>query len=126
MSGALAGLRVVELASEHAAFAGKMLGDLGADVIVIEPPGGHASRAYGPFADDVEDPERSLWWWHYNTSKRGVVLDLATDAGADHFRRLAAEADIVLEGEPPECAGRRSASTTPTCAPATRSSSGSR
>ena len=54
MSGPLAGLRVVELASEHAAFAGKMLGDLGADVIVIEPPGGHPSRAYGPFADDVE------------------------------------------------------------------------
>jgi crotonobetainyl-CoA:carnitine CoA-transferase CaiB-like acyl-CoA transferase len=107
VSGALAGLRVVELASEHAAFAGKMLGDLGADVIVIEPPGGHPSRAYGPFADDIDDPERSLWWWNYNTSKRGVVLDLATDAGADHFRQLAAEADIVLEGEPPESLARR-------------------
>ena len=75
MSGPLDGLRVVELASEHAALAGKMLGDLGADVIVVEPPGGHASRTYGPFADDVDDPERSLWWWNYNTSKRGVVLD---------------------------------------------------
>jgi crotonobetainyl-CoA:carnitine CoA-transferase CaiB-like acyl-CoA transferase len=101
-AGPLAGLRVVELASEHAAFAGKMLGDLGADVIVVEPPGGHASRAYGPFADDIEDPERSLWWWHYNTSKRGVVLDLDTPAGADQFRTLAAAADIVLEGETPE------------------------
>ncbi len=49
MTGPLEGIRVVELASEHAAFAGKMLGDLGADVIVIEPPGGHPSRAYGPF-----------------------------------------------------------------------------
>ena len=100
--GPLDGLRVVELASEHAAFAGKMLGDLGADVIVVEPPGGHPSRAYGPFVDDVEDPERSLWWWHYNTSKRGVVLDLDSDAGAEQFRRLAADADIVLEGEPPD------------------------
>ena len=74
--GPLFGLRVVELASEHAAFAGKMLGDLGADVIVVEPPGGHASRAVGPFADDVADPERSLWWWHYNTVEARVVLDL--------------------------------------------------
>ena len=54
--GPLFGLRVVELASEHAAFAGKMLGDLGADVIVVEPPGGHPSRAYGPFVDDVRGP----------------------------------------------------------------------
>ena len=69
LAGALDGLKVVELASEHAALAGKMLGDLGADVIVVEPPGGHASRRYGPFADDVDDPERSLWWWCYNTSK---------------------------------------------------------
>jgi crotonobetainyl-CoA:carnitine CoA-transferase CaiB-like acyl-CoA transferase len=102
VTGPLEGLRVVELASEHAAFAGKMLGDLGADVIVVEPPGGHSSRAYGPFADDVDDPERSLWWWHYNTSKRGVVLDLDTSAGADQFRVLAAAADIVLEGEAPD------------------------
>ena len=100
-AGPLVGLRVVELASEHAAFAGKMLGDLGADVIVIEPPGGHPSRTYGPFADDVEDPERSLWWWHYNTSKRGVVLDLASAAGAERFRGLVAAADVVLEGEAP-------------------------
>jgi crotonobetainyl-CoA:carnitine CoA-transferase CaiB-like acyl-CoA transferase len=108
VSGPLEGLRIIELASEHAAFAGKMLGDLGADVIVVEPPGGHASRAYGPFADDIEDPERSLWWWHYNTSKRGVVLDLdATPEDADQFRRLVAAADVVLEGEPPDALARR-------------------
>jgi crotonobetainyl-CoA:carnitine CoA-transferase CaiB-like acyl-CoA transferase len=100
-TGPLHGIRVVELASEHAAFAGKQLGDLGADVVVIEPPGGHPSRAYGPFADDVEDPERSLWWWHYNTSKRGVVLDLDSPTGAVQFRALVAGADVVLEGESP-------------------------
>jgi crotonobetainyl-CoA:carnitine CoA-transferase CaiB-like acyl-CoA transferase len=99
--GPLHGLRVVELASEHAALAGKMLGDLGADVIVLEPPGGHPSRTYGPFADDVVDPERSLWWWYYNTSKRGVVVDLSTAEGAAQFRRLVAAADLVLEGEAP-------------------------
>jgi crotonobetainyl-CoA:carnitine CoA-transferase CaiB-like acyl-CoA transferase len=101
VNGSLDGLRVVELASEHAALAGKMLGDLGADVIVVEPPGGHPSRTYGPFADDVEDPERSLWWWYYNTSKRGVVVDLATADGGAQFRRLVGDADIVLEGEAP-------------------------
>ena len=57
LAGPLDGLKVIELASEHAALAGKMLGDLGADVVVVEPPGGHASRGYGPFADDVEGIE---------------------------------------------------------------------
>jgi benzylsuccinate CoA-transferase BbsE subunit len=101
MSGALEGLRVVELASEHAAWAGKLLGDLGADVIVVEPPGGHPSRAYGPFLDDEPGPERSLFWWNYNTTKRSVVLDLERGDDATRFRELATTADIVLEGEPP-------------------------
>jgi crotonobetainyl-CoA:carnitine CoA-transferase CaiB-like acyl-CoA transferase len=101
MGALLEGLRVVELASDRAAYAGKLLGDLGADVIVVEPPGGHASRGYGPFVDDDPDPDRCLWWWHYNTSKRSVVLDLASDEDKARFRRLAATADIVLEGEDP-------------------------
>jgi crotonobetainyl-CoA:carnitine CoA-transferase CaiB-like acyl-CoA transferase len=73
---ALEGVRVVELSHERGAFAGKLLADMGADVAVVEPPGGSALRRWGPFVDDVPDPERSLAWWHYNTSKRGVVLDL--------------------------------------------------
>jgi crotonobetainyl-CoA:carnitine CoA-transferase CaiB-like acyl-CoA transferase len=97
----LDGLRVVELASDRAAYAGKLLGDLGADVIVVEPPGGHFSRQYGPFVDDQPGPERSLWWWYYNTSKRSVVLDLSSAAGSDAFRRLITEADVVLEAESP-------------------------
>ena len=101
MSGPLTGLRVVEVASESGAFAGKLLGDLGADVIVVEPPGGHATRRYEPFVDDVPDPERSLWWWHYNTSKRGVTLDLDDPADLVVFRALVRDADILLEAEPP-------------------------
>lgn len=101
MNSLLQGLRVVEIASDRAAYAGKLMGDLGAEVIVIEPPGGHVSRTYGPFVDDKADPERCLWWWCYNTSKRGVVLDLNTREGRDSFRRLALGADIVLEGEDP-------------------------
>jgi crotonobetainyl-CoA:carnitine CoA-transferase CaiB-like acyl-CoA transferase len=101
LPGALEGVTVVELASDAATFAGKLLADLGADVVLVEPPGGHRSRAYGPFAGDVADPERSLWFWHYHTSKRGVVLDLDGADGAAAFRRLAAGADVVLEAEPP-------------------------
>jgi crotonobetainyl-CoA:carnitine CoA-transferase CaiB-like acyl-CoA transferase len=99
--GPLVGLRVVELASERACFAGKLLADHGAEVVVVEPPAGHHSRRWAPFAGDVEDPERSLWWWHYNTSKLGVRLDLDDAADAETFARLVATADIVLESEPP-------------------------
>ena len=99
--GPLRGLEVVELASEHAAWAGKLLADLGAEVTLVEPPGGHATRAIGPFVDDRPDPERSLWWWHHHTSKNGVVLDLETPAGAELLQRLVARCDIVLEAERP-------------------------
>jgi len=101
---ALAGVRVVELASERIAFAGKLLADMGADVILVEPPGGDPARGYLPFLDDAPGPDRSLWWWHYHTSKRGVVIDLESAAGQASFKALAAGADIVLESEP---AGRR-------------------
>jgi crotonobetainyl-CoA:carnitine CoA-transferase CaiB-like acyl-CoA transferase len=99
--GALEGVRVVELASEHGAFAGKILADLGAEVIVVEPPGGHASRRFEPFLDDTPGLERSLWWWYYNTGKQSVVLDLYDSIDAARFRKLVASSDIVLEGEEP-------------------------
>jgi crotonobetainyl-CoA:carnitine CoA-transferase CaiB-like acyl-CoA transferase len=101
MPALLSGLKVVELASDRAAYAGKLMGDLGADVIVVEAPGGHASRRYGPFVDDEANPDRCLWWWNYNTSKRSVVLDLTSEQGRADFRKLAESADIVLEGEDP-------------------------
>jgi crotonobetainyl-CoA:carnitine CoA-transferase CaiB-like acyl-CoA transferase len=81
------------------AYAGKLLADLGADVTVVEPPGGSPQRTYGPFLDDEPGPDRSLWWWHYNTSKRGVVADLATDGA--RLRALVAGADVLLVGEEP-------------------------
>lgn len=99
MPGPLAGVRVVELSHEHVAFAGKLLADLGAEVTVVEPPGGSVQRTYGPFLDDEPGPERSLWWWHYNTSKRSVAADLGADGEA--VRRLVAGADVLLEGEAP-------------------------
>jgi crotonobetainyl-CoA:carnitine CoA-transferase CaiB-like acyl-CoA transferase len=99
--GPLAGLRVLELADEKGQFCGKLLGDLGADVVKIEPPGGEATRRVGPFLDDVPHPDRSLAFWYYNTSKRGITLDIGTADGRGLFKRLADEADIVLETRAP-------------------------
>ncbi len=99
--GPLSGLRVIELASEWTAYAGKLLADLGAEVVLVEPPEGAPMRGYGPFCEDRPDREASLWWWHYQTSKVGVTLDLDVEQDASLFRRLAARADLVLEGEPP-------------------------
>ncbi len=99
--GPLSGVRVLELASEIGQFCGKLLADFGADVITIEPPGGHPTRSIGPFLDDVAHPERSLYFWHYNTSKRGVTLDLMEPEGNALFRRLASTADVILETSPP-------------------------
>ena len=101
LKGPLAGLRVVELASEWSAYAGKLIADLGAEVVLVEPRAGHHTRRYGPFVDDVPDPERSLWWWHYHTSKLGVALDLHERDDLQLFRDLVGTADVVLEGEPP-------------------------
>lgn len=101
MSGPLESLRVVELAGEWSVFAGKQLADLGADVIIVEPPGGHHTRSYAPYLDGVAGAERSLWWWHYNTSKRGIVIDRTTEHGRAALDRLIESADIVLESEGP-------------------------
>ena len=97
MAGPLSGLRVLELTGEHAQFCGKLMADLGADVIKVEPPGGQGTREVGPFLDDEAGPERSLYFWHYNTSKRGITLDITKPEGQEVFRKLAATAGLVLE-----------------------------
>ena len=95
--GPLAGLRILELADETGQFCGKLLGDLGADVVKIEPPGGEPNRHVGPFLDDIPHPERSLSFWYYNTSKRGITLSVETADGRPLLRRLAATSDVILE-----------------------------
>ena len=97
---ALQGTRVVELGNESIAWAGKLMGDMGADVILVEAPGGENSRGYAPFADDDEEGE-SLYFWHYNTSKRSVVLDLEKAAAKEAFLALVASADVLIESEAP-------------------------
>jgi len=98
--GPLAGIRVVELPHALTAWAGKLMADLGAEVILVEPPGGIEQRTWGPFLDDEPGPERSLWWWHHHTSKRSVMLDRSDAGDAERLERLIAGADVVLAAEP--------------------------
>src|ERR1019366_6915374 len=86
---------------------GQILGDLGADVIKIEPPGGSSVRSLAPFFADQPGPERSIYWWAYNRNKRGLTLNLETDAGRDLMRHLAARADFVIESDDPGAMARR-------------------
>lgn len=116
MSGALSGIRVVELASERCAWAGKMLADMGADVVLVEPPAGDVARRYGPFLDDEPGPDRSLYWWHHNTSKRGIVLDLDHRDGRETLRQLVARADVFLEAEIPDALSNKGLDAAELCA----------
>lgn len=96
----LEGVCVIELAHERTAFAGKLLADMGADVILVEPPQGSSTRLFPPFLDDVPGIERSLHFWHYNTSKRGVTLSLDDAADRAALATLLKSADVLLESEP--------------------------
>jgi crotonobetainyl-CoA:carnitine CoA-transferase CaiB-like acyl-CoA transferase len=94
---ALSDIRVLDLAGEIGVYAAKLLADLGADVIRIEPPDGDPARLVGPFYHDEPSPERSLYFFNVNTNKRGITLDVLSDAGRELFKRLAGTSDIVIE-----------------------------
>jgi crotonobetainyl-CoA:carnitine CoA-transferase CaiB-like acyl-CoA transferase len=94
----LAGLRVLELSSVEGQYCGKLLADMGADVVKVEPPAGDAARHIGPFAGDIPDLNRSLPFWYFNTSKRGITLNIESPAGSALLRRLVAGADVIIEG----------------------------
>jgi len=98
--GALTGIRVIELADEQAEYCGLTLAGLGADVVKVEPPGGSPTRRIGPFYEDREGPERSLFFWQYNRGKRSIVLDLHRQEDRERFRSLVAGADVLLESTP--------------------------
>ena len=96
--GALDGLRVVEMGQLIAGpFAGKMLGEFGADVVKIEPPGsGDPLRHWRLLQDGT-----SVWWQVSSRNKRSVALDLRTSEGQDIARRLVTEADVLVENFSP-------------------------
>jgi crotonobetainyl-CoA:carnitine CoA-transferase CaiB-like acyl-CoA transferase len=95
-TGALAGCRVLELSHLSAAVAGKVLADLGAEVIKIEPRGGEAARRSEPTFEDAHGERHGLAFVAYNLNKRSVSLDLETEAGRELLARLAGTADIVV------------------------------
>lgn len=93
--------RVLDLTDEKGLLCGKILGDMGADVIKIERPGGDPARTIGPFYHDEIDPEKSLFWFATNTSKRGITLNIEASDGREIFKRLVKSADFVIESFPP-------------------------
>jgi benzylsuccinate CoA-transferase BbsE subunit len=96
----LDGLRVLDLTDAMGSLAARILAGLGADVIRVEPPGGHPDRQRGPFAGGVPHRERSLIWFQFNAGKRGVTLNLESEDGRVLFRRLVATADVLIESQP--------------------------
>lgn len=102
----LDGIRVIDLSEEPGWLAGKILAELGADVVKVEPPGGDPGRV-GPYLGDVPEPDRSLKWLALNTSKRGVTLDTRAPRGQELLRELAAGADVLLETGAPGALAER-------------------
>ena len=97
----LAPYRVLDLTDDRGLLAGKILADLGADVLQIEPPGGSPARNIGPFYGDDPRPEKSLYWWAYAANKRSITLDLEQRDGQALLEKLVAEADFLIESNPP-------------------------
>ena len=97
-----AAIKVVECGEGiQAAFAAKMLADVGAEVVKVEPPGGDLTRRRGPFPNDQPDPEKSGIYIYLNTNKRGVVADLTRPEGRELLDKLLAGADLLIHNVPP-------------------------
>jgi crotonobetainyl-CoA:carnitine CoA-transferase CaiB-like acyl-CoA transferase len=102
MPGALDGLTIVECGTRGAAsYGAKMLADLGAEVIKVEPPAGDPDRARGPFPGGEPHRDKSGTFLYLNTNKLGVTLDLTTDAGRGVLDKLLATADALIHDFPP-------------------------
>ncbi len=93
----LGDIRVLDLTNAKGLLCGKILADLGADVIKIEAPGGDEARNLGPFYHDIPDRNKSLYWFAYNTNKRSVTLDIGKTQGQDLLKRMVKTADIMIE-----------------------------
>ena len=93
--------RVLDLTDERGLLCGKILGDLGADVVQVEPPGGSPSRQIGPFYGDDPTPQKGLYWWAYSANKRGITLNLEHPDGRALLERLVASADFAIESFDP-------------------------
>jgi crotonobetainyl-CoA:carnitine CoA-transferase CaiB-like acyl-CoA transferase len=97
----LAPYRVLDLSDENGQLAGRILADLGADTIIIEPIDGSPSRRIGPFYHDLPDPQKSLFWFSLNVNKRSTTLDISKPKGSDVLKQLIKSADCLIESYPP-------------------------
>src|SRR5271157_2222630 len=93
--------RVLDLTTERGLLCGQMLGDLGADVIKVEPPGGSPARMIPPFLNDEPHRDRSLYWWAYNRNKRSITVDLEHPDGREIVLDLVRRADFLIESFDP-------------------------
>ena len=93
--------RVLELPGADGQYCGRLLADLGCQVIKVEPPGGDPARRTGPFLNDGPGLELSLSWWAHHAGKESVVADPGSAEGREHIRRLVQDADVVIESYPP-------------------------
>ena len=93
--------RVLDLSEPQGYLCGNVLANLGADVVKIEPPQGDPGRNIGPFYQNIPHPERSLFWFSYNSGKRGITLNLETETGKELLRQLARKADVVIDSFAP-------------------------
>lgn len=101
MSAALTGTRVLDLSDRSGALAGRVLADLGAEVIMVEPPTGNSIRSLAPFLDDKPGPDQSYAHLYLNANKRSVALDLDATDDRSRFLELVATADVVIDTERP-------------------------
>jgi len=92
--------RVLDLTGPLGFLAGRILADLGADVIKVEPPGGDSSRAWAPFLER-DGIRRSLYWLASNANKRGITLDIEAPSGRFMLRELARSCDFLIESFAP-------------------------
>ncbi len=99
--------RVLDLTTERGLLCGQILGDVGADVVKIEPPGGSPARRTGPFYHDKPDPNGSLFWWAFNRNKRSITLDIDAPDGRELLLRLVEGADFFIESDAPGCFPQR-------------------
>ena len=93
--------RVLDLTDEGAMICGQILADLGADVILVEPPAGAHARQIGPFANDLAEVNRSLNFWSLNRNKRGITIDLEKEGGKESLLKLVKSCDIMVESFAP-------------------------
>src|SRR5215218_6397393 len=108
-SGPLAGLRVLDLSTVLAGpYATMLLGDLGADVVKVEPPEGDATRGWGPpwVGDERAGTRTAAYYLAVNRNKRSIRLDLRQASGADILRRLLTDADVLIENFRPGALAR--------------------